>query len=394
MNGHILVVDDNPINLKLASEILLASGYTVAEAADAEHAQVLLAAMLPDLILMDISLPGMDGLTLTRLIKADARLRHVPIVALTAFAMPGDDRKAAEAGCDGYITKPIDTRRFVEQVSAILHSARARRDETRHSEVQDALTKLQTSHEHIIELNRMLETRVAQRTAALDAASKELEGFSFSVSHDLRAPLRRISGFAQLLQESASAQLDQGNRELLAHIIGGATQMSALIDALLEFSRAGRAELHIGAVDLESVVDGVISELQTGLAARGIEWRRGALPTVRGDRVLLQQVLANLLSNAVKYTRTRNPAVIEIGVHEGRDNEVVVFVRDNGVGFDLRYAGRLFEVFQRMHRVDEFEGTGIGLANARRIVTRHGGTIWADATIGSGAWFYFSLPCS
>jgi light-regulated signal transduction histidine kinase (bacteriophytochrome) len=233
---------------------------------------------------------------------------------------------------------------------------------------------------------------LARQAAALDAANRELETLSFSVSHDLRAPLRRVSGFAQLLGEAAAAQLDDDHRELLSHITAGAAQMSQLIEALLEFSRAGRAELHFAEIDLDLLIDKAISDLRPKAAGRVIEWRRGTLPRVRGDAILLHQVLANLLSNAMKYTRTRNPAIIEIGTLEGGANEVVVLVRDNGVGFDLRYAGRLFGVFQRMHRAEEFEGSGIGLAIAQRIVMHHGGAIWADAAVGSGATFYVSLP--
>jgi light-regulated signal transduction histidine kinase (bacteriophytochrome) len=266
--------------------------------------------------------------------------------------------------------------------------------ESRNAEVQESLAELQSAHEHIVELNRLLESRVAQRTAALDTANRELEAFSFSVSHDLQAPLRRINGFVDLLKKSASSQLDDDSMRMLTHVIEASAQMTQLIQALLAFARASRTEMHFGEVDLNILVDQAIGELHSDTRDRIIEWRRNTLPKVHGDPILLHQVLANLLSNAVKYTRTRDQAVIEIGTREGRKDEVVIFIRDNGVGYDSRFAGKLFGVFQRMHRADEFEGTGIGLANAQRIVTRHGGTIWADAAPGIGATFYFSLPRS
>jgi light-regulated signal transduction histidine kinase (bacteriophytochrome) len=304
------------------------------------------------------------------------------IAAIRDVLRRADRRRIATPGADEV--------NVLEQYNAAL----VHKLESRNAEVQESLADLQSAHEHIVELNRLLESRVAQRTAALDTANRELEAFSFTVSHDLQAPLRRINGFVEMLKESASSQLDDDNMKMLTHVIEASAQMTQLIQALLAFARTSRTEMHFGEVDLNVLVDQAIGELHSDTRGRTIEWRRNTLPKVHGDAILLHQVLANLLSNAVKYTRKRDQAVIEIGTREGRDDEVVIFVRDNGVGFDSRFAGKLFGVFQRMHRADEFEGTGIGLANAQRIVTRHGGTIWADAALGSGASFYFSLPRS
>jgi len=270
--------------------------------------------------------------------------------------------------------------------------ALVRKLEARNNELQESLASLQAAHERMVQLNRLLETQVEQRTATLAAVNKELETFSFTVAHDLRAPLRRITGFAQLLEETASSVLDGENRKFLRHIIDGAVQMDRLIEALLEFSRTARTEMCFGEVDLEALLDETLVILRSDLLDRQIDWRRSALPKVRGDKALLRQVFVNLLSNAIKYTRMREPASIEVGTRQEGEHEIVVFVRDNGVGFDMRYAERLFGVFQRMHGTDEFEGAGIGLAGAQRIVTRHGGSIWADAEVGHGATFFFSLP--
>jgi light-regulated signal transduction histidine kinase (bacteriophytochrome) len=226
----------------------------------------------------------------------------------------------------------------------------------------------------------------------LETANKELESFSYSVSHDLRAPLRHINGFADLLVAHSGAHLDATGRRYLEKICVGAARMGVLIDELLTFSKMGRTELRSSRVSLRSIVDAVIAESSELAGGRSIEWRVGALPEVEADPALLRQVFVNLVGNAVKYTGTRPHAVIEIGTIESGADEFVVFVRDNGVGFDMRYVDKLFGVFQRLHRADEFEGTGIGLANVRRIVERHGGRTWAEGGVDRGAIFYFSLP--
>jgi signal transduction histidine kinase len=239
------------------------------------------------------------------------------------------------------------------------------------------------------DVNRQLEKRVAE----LNALSQELEAFSYSVSHDLRAPLRHITGFASMLQSSAAAALDDNGRRYLTTIADAAKRMGRLIDDLLVFSRMGRKELTRGRVDLGALVEDVRREVSADLNGRSIQWTIHPLPVVEGDISTLRMVLTNLMTNALKYSGTRPTAEIEIGVN-GSPNETVVFVRDNGVGFDMQYAHKLFGVFQRLHSSDEFEGTGIGLANVRRIVHRHGGRVWAEGAVDQGATFFFSLPSS
>jgi signal transduction histidine kinase len=234
--------------------------------------------------------------------------------------------------------------------------------------------------------------QLAKRAAELEAANKELESFSYSVSHDLRAPLRHIAGYAELLQRQASASLDEKARRYMAMILEASKRMGDLIDDLLGFSRIGRAEARKAAVSLDQLVREVIAELRQDTKDRQIEWTIGALPVCYGDRSMLKVVLANLLSNAVKFTRPRSPAKIEIGWADVKDNQIEVFVRDNGAGFEMQYVNKLFGVFQRLHRVDEFEGTGIGLATVQRIIHRHGGEVRAEGAVDQGATFYFSLP--
>jgi light-regulated signal transduction histidine kinase (bacteriophytochrome) len=225
----------------------------------------------------------------------------------------------------------------------------------------------------------------------LQALTAELEAFSYSVSHDLRAPLRHVMGFASLLQQSAAPALDDQGRRYVRTIAEAAARMGRLIDDLLVFSRMGRAEFLRGRVDLGALVEEARRELAAAHKERRIEWRIHQLPAVSGDAAMLRLVLTNLMSNAVKYTGTRSVAEIEIGAN-ATPEETVLFVRDNGVGFDMQYAHKLFGVFQRLHRTEEFEGTGIGLANVRRIVHRHGGRVWAEGAVGAGATFFIALP--
>ncbi|MGD1092925.1 MAG: ATP-binding protein [Bryobacteraceae bacterium] len=237
-----------------------------------------------------------------------------------------------------------------------------------------------------------LNQELAKRSTELEAINKELEAFAYSVSHDLRAPLRHMAGYTELLQKRASSVLDEKGHRYMAMMLESAKRMGTLIDDLLAFSRIGRTETQKTLVSLDQLVKEALAEIRQETEGRRIAWKIGALPEFYGDRSMLRLLLVNLVSNAAKFTRTRPQAEIEIGCSGGQTGETVVFIRDNGVGFDMKYVDKLFGVFQRLHSSDAFEGTGIGLATVQRIIHRHGGRVWAESLVDQGTTFYFSVP--
>jgi len=366
---NILIVDDNPQNLVVLETLLNEADYQLTKAHSAQDALMALFDMDFALIVLDVQMPETSGFELAQIIKSRRRTKDVPIIFLTAhYAEDEHILSGYSAGAVDYLTKPINP--------AILKSKVA------------VFAELHRKSKALNEVNRDLNTRNEE----LENANKELEAFSYTVSHDLRAPLRHISAFVELLRIQAEKTLDDESRRFLSIIQRSAREMGQLIDSLLEFSRLGRTEPKLAPVDMNELIQRALDDLKPELQGRDIVWNLGHLPEVEADQALLAQVWTNLLSNAVKYTRPRNPARIEIGCDPvPRPGEFIFFVRDNGVGFDMKYADKLFGVFQRLHREDEFEGIGIGLVSVRRIISRHGGQTWADGKLDAGATLFFTL---
>jgi two-component system sensor histidine kinase/response regulator len=388
--ANILLVDDRLENLLALESVLGELGQTLYKARSSKEALRLVLQHDFAVILLDVQMPDVDGFETAAVIRARERSKHIPIIFITALGTSEPEVvRGYSIGAVDYLFKPFMPEILKSKVSVFveLHLMRMRlRDQA------DQLAMMNQALQEEIAEHRRADEEVKLRTAQLEIANQELEAFSYSVSHDLRAPVRHLDGFATLFQQHAGAVLDDKGKRYLTIISESAKRMGTLIDDLLAFSRMGRVELCKSTVSLNRVVEEVLQELRPDTETRNIAWTLNDLPVVEGDPSLLRQVLVNLLSNAVKYTKPRELARIEIGRCESEPHEIVIFVRDNGAGFDMRYADKLFGVFQRLHGATEFEGTGIGLANVRRIIHRHGGRTWAEGKVGEGATFYISLP--
>jgi PAS domain S-box-containing protein len=500
----IAYVDDSDPQRYAISRMLTAAGFYVKQAATGQQG-LDLARELPDLMLLDVQLPDINGIEVCRRIKSDPVTKDIPILQVSAaFTDPEHKAAALESGAEGYLTFPFNSVELVAIIRALMRTRRAQMElkqryvelEAAHKALaeseeqfravfdnamdamiiwddqgkfsaanpaasdlfavprerllgakiedfvssadrEDVVDSLRTpgaggrrgefelheadggvrcieytatvdyqAHRHLSimrdvtdrkraeaevrSLNADLERRVEQRTAQLQEANRELEAFSYSVSHDLRAPFRHISGFSDLLLRHLTDS-DETTKHYVRTIAESAAYAGTLVDNLLAFSRMARSQVRWMAVDLNLMIKEVVRDVMSEAEGRTIRWKIAELPIVFADGAMIKLALRNLLANAVKYTRHRPETFVEVGMAE-REHEWEFFVKDNGVGFDTRYANKLFGVFQRLHRMDEFEGTGIGLASVRRIVQRHGGRVWAEAEIDKGATFYFTLP--
>jgi len=363
--ARLIIVDDESAQMNALCNTLTDEGYSTTGFTSAIRAMEVLRDQRFDLLLTDLMMPEMDGISLLR---AAQEIDHDLVgILMTGHGTIDTAIEAMKSGALDYILKPFKLSVVVPVLARALSIRRLRLD------------------------NAELEQRVRERTAQLEAANKELEAFSYSVSHDLRAPLRAVLGFSNALIEDYSQQIPEEARQLLDRVGASAQRMERLIEDLLRFSRLGRQPLSKRTVNVAALLQDVLEELRREQGERDMEIRVEALPAAFADPALLKQVFVNLLSNAFKFTRGKQRPVVEVGCLQ-RPGESVYLVRDNGAGFDMRYAGRLFAVFQRLHSSEEFEGTGIGLSLAQRIVQRHGGRIWAEAQVDKGATFYFSLP--
>jgi PAS domain S-box-containing protein len=317
--------------------------------------------------------------------------KHTHQLLQTAFPIPIEEVQAELLRTDRWEGELQKTKADGSRVVVASRWSLRRDDQGRAAailETNNDISDRKRREDEICQLNDEL----GKRTAALEASNKELEAFAYSISHDLRAPVRHIAGYTELLQKHASSILDEKSHRYIITILESAKRMGTLIDDLLAFSKIGRAEARETTVSLEELVKEVLGEVQPETDGRNIDWKIGALPDLYGDRSMLRLALINFISNAVKFTRTRSQAEIEIGCLEKDKDGPIVFIKDNGVGFDMKYANKLFGVFQRLHPTEAFEGTGIGLATVQRIIHRHGGRVWAEGLEDRGATFFFSIP--
>lgn len=368
--ARIMIVEDERILALDLAQTLAELGYTVAGVASRGEEAIELARQVdPQLILMDVRLEGeIDGITAAEAIRDE---HDVPVVFLTAHADEDTLRRATSTEASAYLVKPFKPPdlRCVIEIALHKHAVDVR----------------------LRENERWLEQTLQQRTAALEAANRELEAFNYSVAHDLRAPLRGIDSFSQLLIERYSQRLDSEGVAYLGRVRAAAARMSQLIDALLSLAQVGRGELQPLDLDFSQLVQSAAAEVAAANPDRSVPVTIAPGMRAYGDPRLLRIVVANLLENAWKFTVRRQQPMVEVGACQGKAVPTY-YVRDNGAGFDPTYASRLFGAFQRLHPDREFPGTGIGLAIVQRVIARHGGTVWADSRPDQGATFYFTLP--
>jgi len=384
---RILAVDDSLTYLHELARQLRDDGYDVVLARSGEEALQLLEVQSVDCILLDLMMPGLSGQETCRAIKGSPAWRDIPLIMLTALDERESMIEGINAGADDYITKSADFDVLRARMRAQL---RRKQFEDENRRIREELVKREREAVEASAAREVAATR-AVLLAELQEKNRELEAFSYSVSHDLRAPLRAVDGFCAALEEDCPAQLSAEGRRFISRARQAVARMGQLIDDLLSFSRVGRQELHVTSVDMGALVSSVWAELREQHPGGNVEFTAGDLPPVKGDPALIRQAFLNLLSNALKYSGGRNPARIDVGCSEDQADRIFR-IRDNGVGFDPKYAHKLFGVFQRLHRADEFEGTGVGLALVKRIAERHGGSVRAEGRPEEGAEFFFSLP--
>ena len=362
--ARLLIVDDEAAQMTALCDVLEDAGYVTAGFTSGVEALQHLRKEQFDLVLADLVMPQIDGIALLR--EAQTIDPFLLGIVMTGHGAVDTAIAAMQAGALDYVLKPFRLSVILPVLARALNVRRMR-------------VEIAALHE-----------RLRQHVAELELANKELESFSYSVSHDLRAPLRAISSYSSILVQDYSQQIPDGARHLLSKVTDNAHRMGELIEHLLHFSQLSRQVLTHEPVNIEKMVAEILEEIRKEDAARPIQVRVGNLPAAIGDAVLLRQVFINLLANAFKFTRHTADAIVEVGSRiEGQ--ETIYFVRDNGAGFDMRYAAKLFGVFQRLHSASEFEGTGIGLSLTQRIVQRHGGRMWAEGAVGKGATFHFTL---
>lgn len=389
---NILLVDDRIENLLVLEAALSGLALNPVRAYSGEVALECLLREKFALILLDVQMPRMDGLETAALIRERERSGQTPIIFITAFERsPSLVFKGYSIGAVDFLFKPIVPEILRSKVMVFAELYRKVEEVKRQArQLEEEIARRKQAEEEIRKLNESLEARVAKRTAELTLSNQELEAFSYSVAHDLRAPLRSINGFSQRLLDNYTDQLDEKGKNYLQRVCASSRRMGQLIEDLLKLSRISRCEMSQETVDLSALAEEVATELRRDQPERRVELVIVPGLMAQGDGRLLRVALENLLGNAWKFTGNHSHVRIEFGVTRHNDQRVY-FVRDDGVGFDMAYGNKLFKAFERLHPVAEFPGNGIGLAIVRRIIHRHGGLVWAEGALEQGATFYFTL---
>jgi two-component system sensor histidine kinase/response regulator len=381
IKANILLADDNAAKRLALAAALENLGHNLYMAQSGEEALRLILQRDYAVVLLDVLMPDLGGFEVAKLIHAREQSAHTPIIFITAYdGAEVEVLRGYSLGAVDYIFSPIIPEILRAKVGAFVDLAITRQ------KLESEVAERRRAAAEIDALN----ARLTQRASELEAANQELASFSYSVSHDLRTPLRAVDGFSRILEEDYAGRLDAEGRRLLAVIRESTQRMGRLIDDLLEFSRVGRKPLSRAGIDMKHLVEDVLNDVSV-VSERPPRVVLGELPPAQGDAAMVKQVWANLLANAVKFSSKRELPLIEVSGEESGE-EIVYCVKDNGAGFDMEYYGKLFGVFQRLHRAHEFSGTGVGLAIVQRIVARHGGRVWAEGRVGKGATFFFSLP--
>jgi two-component system sensor histidine kinase/response regulator len=426
---EILIAEDSPTQAEKLKNLLEGNGFQVRATSNGREALGVLENGTPTLIISDIVMPEMDGFAFCKEVKSCPKFTNIPVILLTSLSGPQDIIQGLQSGADGFIKKPYNEAYLLSRVKYILSNRELRKTDKvqmgmeievagqKHfitSERQQMLDLLISTFEEAVNLNKeltarekelklanqALEREIRERKRAeeetrklnveLASANKELESFSYSVSHDLQAPLRSINGFSQALREDYRDKLEPQAQDYLQRVCAATLRMEQLIHDLLQLSRVARSELQHEVVDLSGLARAIANELNEHAAGRQVEFSIEPELKANGDSRLLRVALENLLSNAWKFTGKKSGAKIEFGAIQQKGKRAY-FIRDNGAGFNMDHANRLFGAFQRLHNASDYPGTGVGLATVQRIMHRHGGQVWAESTPGNGATFYFSL---
>ncbi|MBI1767305.1 MAG: response regulator [Bacteroidetes bacterium] len=417
-----LIVEDNNTSSKLLQVVLKAEGFETIAAKDGQEALQILESQKVECIVSDVMMPNIDGYRLLYKVRRDNRFKDIPFILYTASSLsPEDEEFAIRLGANKYLRKTGNTKDVAHAVCELLKQENGALKsgenqvspdqwvmerynsllldkledkigelEKTKQELRESLDKETEAKSLLDQLNQHLEEKVSQRTAQLEESNKELEAFSYSVSHDLRTPLRSISGYAKMLEEDYENTIDEEGKRLLRLIRQSAATMGILVDDLLAFSRLGRKDIIKTNINMTEVVEEIIWETKK-VINHDAEIKINPLHPSQADKSLIKQVFVNLISNAIKYSSKKKTPRIILGSEE-KNAEIVYYVKDNGAGFDMTFVNKLFNVFQRLHSLKEFEGTGIGLALVKRIIEKHSGRVWAEGKENEGATFYFSLP--